>query len=60
MAKFEFLVIDGLYESAEVVKINRGTESDAWYLINEELPTNHGIPILLTDKIKSELKACLK
>ena len=57
---YEFLILYGMSEVAEIIKISAGNEDDAWDLIRESSPTNNGIEILLTSKLRNSLRELLK
>lgn len=58
-SEYTFLVLDGLFETAEVITIQAGSEEDAWELLSEDLPSNTSVEFLLTDKMRAELKKVL-
>ncbi len=57
---YEFLIIDGMNEVAEIIEISAGNESDAWDLINESKPSNTSTEFLLTSLLGDSLRALFK
>ena len=58
--EYKFLVLNNIYETAELVNINAKSNQEAWRILNTDSRLNYENGFLLTPRLKNQLKKVLK